>query len=310
MRRPRGLRSGDRVAVVAPASPFPRPDFERGVAELRRLGYEPVFDERIFARDTYLAGDAATRARILLDAWRDPSIAGIMAARGGYGSVQVLPLLPAAELRDSPKVFVGASDLTAVLAYLGACGLVAVHGPMVAGQLGRGPAGYDARTFAAAVAGAEPAGEIACDGLEPMVPGEAAGPLAGGNLTQLAASLGTPYAFDPPAGCILFLEDVGERPYRIDRLLTQLRLAGVLARAGALVFGQMPGCDEADGSIRCRDVVRRLTQDFAGPVIYGLPAGHTTGPAVSLPLGVVARVVAGSAARLSIEESAVERGTA
>ncbi len=295
--------------MVAPASPFPREDFDRGVEELRRLGFEPVFDERVLARDGYLAGDAGTRAQSLTEAWRDPSVAAVFAARGGYGSVQVLPLLSDAELRETPKVFVGASDLTAVLGFLNSLGAVAVHGPMVAGQLARGPAGYDPRTFAAAVVGPDPAGDIATSDLEPMMAGEALGPLAGGNLTQLAASLGTPYAFDPPDGCVLFLEDVGERPYRIDRLLTQLRLSGVLARARALVFGEMPGCDEADGSIRCRDVVRRLTRGFPGPVVYGLPAGHTSRPALSLPLGVRTHVVTNASVRIAIVESAVERGT-
>lgn len=309
MRKPRGLRPGDRVAVVAPASPFPREDFDRGIAEVCRLGYEPVVDDRVLARDGYLAGDAASRARSLIEAWRDPSIAAVFAARGGYGSVLVLPLLPASMMRDTPKIFVGASDLTAVLGFLNALGLVAVHGPMVAGQLGRGPTGYDARTLAAAVVGPDPAGDIATPDLDALRSGEALGPLVGGNLTQVAASLGTPYAFDPPDGCVLFLEDVGERPYRIDRLFTQLRLSGVLARARALVFGEMPGCDEADGSVRCRDVVRRLTEGFPGPVVYGLPAGHTSRPALSLPLGVTAHVVAGASVRMAIVESAVERGS-
>jgi muramoyltetrapeptide carboxypeptidase len=295
------------VAVVAPASPFPREDFERGVAELVALGFEPVFDQRVFARDRYLAGDADERARALLEAWRDPSVAALIAARGGYGSVQVLAHLPAGELAAAPKLFVGASDLTAVLAFLGTlCGLVTIHGPMVAGQLGRGADGYDRASFAAAVSAAGPAGELAADAVEALVHGEVRAPLFGGNLTQLAASLGTPWAFDPPEGCVLFLEDVGERPYRVDRLFTQLRLAGILARARALVFGEMPGCDEADGSIRCVDVVRDLVRGFPGPVLYGLPAGHTAGPAVTLPLGVKARVLAGARPALVIEEAAVE----
>jgi muramoyltetrapeptide carboxypeptidase len=307
MRKPAALRSGDRLAVIAPASPFPREDFDAGLLELARLGFEPVYDERVFARHRYLAGDAQTRAAAFLDAWQDPSIAGVIAARGGYGSMQILPLLEPATIRATPKVFVGASDLTAVLAWLTArCGIVAMHGPMVAGQLSRGDEGYDERTWTGALMRAAPLGEIASAALEPVVPGDTSGPLYGGNLTQLAASLGTPYAFDPPEACVLFIEDVRERPYRVDRLLTQLRLAGVLGRARALVFGEMLHCDEPDGRLCGRDVVREFVSGFPGPVVFGVPAGHTRGPALTLPLGVAVRVVSGTRCALVIEESAVE----
>jgi muramoyltetrapeptide carboxypeptidase len=124
-------------------------------------------------------------------------------------------------------------------------------------------------------------------------------------MTQLTASLGTPYAFDPPAGCVLFLEDVNERPYRLDRMLTQLRLAGLLSRAVALVFGEMRGCDEPGVTLLARDVVRRLTVDFPGPVLYGFPSGHTAGPAWTLPLGVRVRVVTAPPA-IVVEEAPVE----
>lgn len=307
MRKPAALRAGDRLAVIAPASPFPRADFDDGVRELARLGFEAIYDERIFDRHGYLAGAADVRARALLDAWTDPSIAGVIAARGGYGSVQILPFLDARALRAQAKVFVGFSDVTTLLTVIGLRGdLVVMHGPMVAGQLGRGAAGYDAASWTDVLTRCDAPGEMAAPGLEAVAPGDASGPLFGGNLTQLAASLGTPYAFDPPPGCVLFLEDVSERPYRVDRLLTQLRLAGVLGRARALVFGEMPGCDEADGSVRCRDVVGDVVRGFSGPVVYGLPAGHTAGPALTLPLGVRTRVVAGAACTVTIEEPAVE----
>lgn len=306
MRKARAVRPGDKVAVVAPASPFPRDEFDRGLAELRQLGYEPVFDDRIFARAQYLAGDPGVRAASFLEAWRDPGVAAIVAARGGYGSAQLLPLL-GPELRVAPaKIFIGSSDLTALLSFLTTgCGVVSMHGPMVAGQLARGSEGYDPASWHAAVARAEPMGEIGGPDLEVFAAGEAGGLLLGGNLTQLAASLGTPWAFDPPEGCILFLEDVSERPYRIDRLLTQLRFAGILGRARALVFGEMLACDEPDGSLRCRDVVRGFVDGFPGPVLFGLPAGHTAGPSLTLPLGVGARVVAGGRGTLIIDEPAV-----
>jgi muramoyltetrapeptide carboxypeptidase len=119
------------------------------------------------------------------------------------------------------------------------------------------------------------------------------------------ASLGTPYAFSPPSGAVLFFEDVGERPYRLDRMLTQLRLANVLARARAIVFGEMPGCDEPGGGLTARSVIADLLRDFPGPVLVGLPSGHTTRPARTLPLGVKARVVAAPTPMVIVEEAAV-----
>jgi muramoyltetrapeptide carboxypeptidase len=135
--------------------------------------------------------------------------------------------------------------------------------------------------------------------------GEAVGELVGGTLTQLVASLGTPFAFDPPAGCVLFVDDVAERPYRIDRMLTQLRLGGILERVAGIVFNEMPRCEEPDGELRARDVVRDVLRDFRGPILFGLPSGHTDGAALTLPFGVLARVLAGSRPALVIEEAAV-----
>ncbi len=307
MIKPRALRPGDRVGVVAPASPFSREEFDLGLAELRALGFEPVYDESVFARRPFVAGDPELRAAALRTAWRDPRIGAVIAARGGYGSVQMLPFLDVAELRDSPKAFVGYSDVTSLLTFLTLqAGLVSFHGVMVAGRLSRGEAGYDRDSFIAALCRREPMGEIGRGELESVRPGQATGMLVGGTITQLAASLGTPYAFDPPAGSVLFLEDVGERPYRIDRMLTQLRLAGILARASAIVFGELRDCDEPGGEPTARATVADLLGDFSGPVVFGLASGHTSGPSRTLPFGVGGRVVAGpDRAELIIEEAAV-----
>lgn len=306
MVKPPALRPGDRVAIVAPASPFAREEFDRGVIELRALGFEPVYSDAVFARDGYLAGPPDLRARDLVDAWTNPSVAAVIAARGGYGSVQILPLLGADAFRRHPKAFVGYSDNTSLLTWLGQdIGLVTFHGPMIEGRFARGAAGYDRDTFLRCLTRAEPLGEIAPPQLEALVPGEAAGELVGGTLTQLVASLGTPFAFDPPAGAVLFLDDVSERPYRLDRMLTQLRLSGLLVRVSAIVFNELPQCDEPGGQSRARDVVRSVLQDFPGPILFGLPSGHTDGATVTLPFGVEARVVARDRAALVIEEAAV-----
>jgi muramoyltetrapeptide carboxypeptidase len=307
MVKPPALGPGDRIAVVAPASPFSRDEFDAGVAELRRLGYEPVYDDTVFARARYTAGDPAVRTRAFLQAWSDPTVRALIAVRGGYGSVQLLPQLDRDELRRTPKAFIGYSDNTSLLTFLtGQCGIVAYHGPMLEGRLARGEAGYDRDTFDRVLTRAAPAGPITHPQVQVIRGGEASGMLTGGTLTQLAASLGTPYAFDPPAGHILFVDEVAERPYRIDRLLTQLRLAGLLARASAIVFGELPRCDEpGSAGPAIRDVIGDLLSDFRGPVLFGLPSGHTTGACLTLPFGVQARVVTHPEPALIIEESAV-----
>jgi muramoyltetrapeptide carboxypeptidase len=307
MIKPRALRLGDRVAVVAPASPFERAEFDAGIAELVRLGLEPVYDDRVFERRGYLAGDATLRAEALRDAWRDPSVAAVIGARGGFGSVQVLPLLDPVEAREARKILVGYSDLTSILTFLTiAAGLVCFHGPMLAGRLGRGVEGYDRDSFLRLLMEKAPAGELHAAGLVSVRAGEASGTLLGGNLTQIVASLGTPFAFAPPAGCVLFLEEVGERPYRLDRMLMQLRLAGVLDRASALVFGELVRCDEPGGEATARAVVEEYARGFPGPVLVGFPSGHTSGPAFTLPLGVKVCIVAGERSFVAIEEAAVE----
>ena len=306
MLKPRGLRRGDRVALVAPASAFARDEFDAGIRELTTIGFEPVYDERVFERSAYVAGPAATRAATVREAFTDPSIAALIAVRGGYGSVQILPLLDAGEIRQHPKPFIGYSDNTSLLIWLTqSCGMVAFHGPMIEGRFARGAAGYDMDTFQRCVCTPEPAGAITHSNLESLRGGEATGTLVGGTLTQLTASLGTPYAFDPPAGCILFLDEVAERPYRIDRMLMQLRLSGLLGRASAVVFGELPRCDEPGGAVAIRSVVADVMADFRGPVLYGLPSGHTSGATLTLPFGVAARVVTGTEPALVIEESAV-----
>jgi len=306
MLKPRRLQSGDRVALVSPASPFDRDEFDRGVAELRGLGFEPVYDESVFARQRYVSGPAELRARAFRAAWADPSVAALIGARGGYGSAQLLPLLDRDELRRSWKAFVGYSDLTALLTYLTTgCGIVAFHGPMVERRLSRGKDGYDRSSFERALWHATPMGELTAASLESIRPGEATGPLLGGTLTQIVASLGTPYAFDPRGPYVLLLDEVGERPYRLDRMVTQLRQAGLLALAVGVVIGELPGCDEPSGEPTGRAVMADLFRDFPGPVVIGFPSGHTTGPAVTLPLGVRCRVIAAPRSRLVLEEAAV-----
>jgi muramoyltetrapeptide carboxypeptidase len=264
MMKPRALRPGDRIAVVSPASPFARQEFDAGIEEIRRLGFEPTWDDSVFARDAYVSGSPATRAAAFLEAWFDPSIAALIAVRGGYGSVHILPLLLADELRRSPKAFIGYSDNTSLLTWLTCgCGVAAFHGPMLEKRLAHGSQGYHRESFERVLTRAEPGGELAPDTLVALQDGDAEGPLYGGTLTQLLASFSTPYAFDPPEG------------------------------------------DEPGGQPCARDVIARVLAGFPGPVLYGFPSGHTTGPCWTLPLGVRTRLVTTARPRVVIEEAAV-----
>jgi len=300
----RRLQSGDRVALVAPASPFDAADLEAGVRELARLGFEAVYHESIFSREGFVAGSPETRAAAIHRAWSDPSIAALIAVRGGYGSAQVLPLLDAT-LMASRKPLVGYSDITALLGFYLRHGLTAIHGPMIDRRIAAGPSAYDVASFLRVLTTTEPAGELRPDTLETLHAGEAYGVIVGGTVTQLAALVGTPWAYPVPDGAVLFLEDVNERPYRLHRMLTQLTQAGVLARAAAIVFGEFPGCDEPGGRLAVRDVLREFTRDFRGPVLFGFPSGHTTGAAWTLPHGVRAHAVGGARPALVVTEAAV-----
>lgn len=305
--RPRALRSGDRVALVSPASPFDRAEFDAGVAEIARLGFEPIWDDRVFAREPMVSGPAALRAESFREALRDPSIRAIVAVRGGYGSIEILPRLDARELRDARKIICGYSDITSLLVY-SVChaGLVAFHGPMIDRRLSRGEAGYHRPSLLAALGSSEPMGRLAPEGVSVLRDGRAHGTLVGGTLTQIASALGTPFGLRLDEPAILFLEDVGERPYRVRRMLVQLQLAGVLSRVTGIVLGDMASCDEPGGQLSACDAIAAALDHFNGPILAGFPSGHGAAPLWTLPLGVRASIDTAAGASLTIEEPAVE----
>jgi muramoyltetrapeptide carboxypeptidase len=304
--RLRRLQSGDRVALVAPASSFQHEEVSAGVTELARLGLEAVYDDTIFDKERFVAGSVETRVRAIMSAWQDPSIAALIAMRGGYGSAQLLPFLDPDVMVESRKALIGYSDITALLGLYLRHGLAAIHGPMVDRRLSKGPSAYDESSFRRVLMQAEPAGDLIPPQLETLHPGTAKGVLVGGTLTQLMASMGTPWEFDPPSGCVLFLEDIGERPYRIHRLLTQMAQAGLFVNARAIVFGEFPGCDEPGGDPAIKDVLRDFTTEFRGPVLFNFASGHTNGPTWTLPFGVEAEIVGGPAPVVRMLEAAVD----
>lgn len=305
LRRLRRLHPGDRIALVAPASSFPHEELTGGIVELTRLGFEAVYDDSIFDKERFVAGPVQTRVKAIMDAWQDDSVAALIAMRGGYGSAQLLPFLDPAVLVDGRKALIGYSDITALLGFYLRHGLVAIHGPMIERRIAKGTSAYDEHSFRKVLMHAEPAGDFAPPQLEALHRGAARGMLVGGTLTQLMASMGTPFAFEPPRGCVLFLEDIGERPYRIHRLLTQAAQAGVLLHAHAIVFGEFPGCDEPGGEPAIKDVLHEFTAGFRGPVLFNFPSGHTSGATWTLPFGVQVEVTSDPPA-VRILEAAVE----
>jgi len=305
----RPVRPGARVALVAPASPLSAASaaanaFERGIAELKRLGFEPVYDDRVNEQRGYTAGSDLVRAASIEDAVNDPSILAIMALRGGFGSAHLLPLIDAGQWAKSRTALIGYSDITSLHVLLNCkAGLVSIHGPMIDGRLSAGPERYEPSSMLTALLD-HPVGEVPAPNAEVLMAGDdAVGPVLGGTLSMLTASLGTPYAFDPPDGFILYLDDVSERPFRIDRMLTQLKFARILSRAKGIVFSGMRDCDEPSG-LCSRDVLRDVLSGFPGPVIFNVTSGHDAGEVATIPFGVRARITASPKARLVIEEAA------
>jgi muramoyltetrapeptide carboxypeptidase len=245
------------------------------------MGFTVALARGAYDRSGYLAGSDENRANQILRFFTDPEVAGMICARGGYGSLRLLSLIDFERVRRHPKVFVGFSDATVLLsAFYQRSGLVCFHGPMVT-TLGR-EAGPSAEALEAAVVGGRQL-RISCADGETIRAGTATGPVCGGNLTVLCHLLGTPFA-PTFGGHILFLEDVGEAPYRIDRMLTHMRLAGVLQGVRGVVLGDFENCGTPG------EVHRIVDQAFAGervPILAGLSAGHGK-TNLTLPIGPTA----------------------
>ena len=302
--KPRALRPGDKVGIVAPASNVNREMLEAGCDGLRRAGYEPFYFESILERDLYFAGSVERRARELEDMFVRDDIRAIICARGGYGS-NYLPLtLDPMKIISHPKILVGYSDITTLLCCVAdSANFVTFHGPMVTKDFAVA-GGVDLDSWQNAVGGAAEWRIAEGSGAKPLLPGQAEGILYGGCLSMLAASLGTEHEIQT-AGTILFLEDVATKPYQIDRMLMQLKLAGKLNDVRGMVFGEMLDCRQSpDQDYTLEEVILRIVSGLQIPVAYGLRSGHVSRANITLPIGVRARLTVDDAAELRILEAA------
>jgi muramoyltetrapeptide carboxypeptidase len=287
--KPPPLRLGDTVGIVAPGSPIKRELLLAGCEGLRRLGYNPIYQDSLLDRDLYFAGSARRRARELEEMFERDDVRAIICARGGYGTNYLLQELDIAKLQRYPKIFVGYSDVTTLLTWFTtAAGLVTFHGPMVTKDFARPEGVHLASWNAALTAGSswELTFSVGSE-VQALLEGQAEGTLYGGCLSMLAASLGTPYEIYT-RDTILFIEDVAAKPFQIDRMLMQLKLAGKLESVRGILFGEMLDCAppgvELDYTLE--EVVTRVLRDLQIPVAYGLRSGHVTRENTTLPLGV------------------------
>jgi muramoyltetrapeptide carboxypeptidase len=302
--KPRALRPGDKVGIVAPASNVKPELLEAGCDGLRRAGYEPFYFESILERDLYFAGSAERRARELEDMFARGDIRAIVCARGGYGS-NYLPLtLDPMKIIPHPKILVGYSDITTLVCCMAdSANFVTFHGPMVAKDFAVAD-GVDLESWQNALGGAEEWEIAEGSGAKPLVAGEAEGILYGGCLSMLVASLGTEHEIRT-AGTILFVEDVATKPYQIDRMLMQLKLADKLKDVRGIVFGEMLDCRQSpDQDYTLEEVILRIVEDLRIPVAFGLRSGHVSRANITLPIGVRARLTVEDSVELRILEAA------
>jgi muramoyltetrapeptide carboxypeptidase len=284
IRKPPRIRTGDTVGIVAPAGALQEDRLTAGVRVVEGWGFRVRLGDAVRERRAYLAGSDAVRLADLHGMLADPDVRGILCARGGYGSQRLMPTLDLDRIAGDPKPIVGYSDTTALLNAVVARGVVAVHGPMVADDIARGLP-ERSTTWLRRLLG-DPEYRWEAEVPESIRPGCASGPLVGGCLSVLVTTLGTPWAPDT-RGAVVFLEDVHERPFRLDRLLTHLRQAGKLDGVAGVVFGTMATCPPMDG-ICPLDVVRDCFADAPYPVGFGVASGHHAGgdDNLALPLGV------------------------
>jgi muramoyltetrapeptide carboxypeptidase len=303
--KPPALRPGDTIGIVAPASNVKQADLETGCAALRHAGYKTCYLDSILERDLYFAGTVARRLRELEEMLERDEVRAVVCARGGYGANYLLRDLNWKKIASHPKIFIGYSEVTCLLTQFVDSGVVTFHGPMAAKDWAHS-GGVNLESWIAALTQTAPWDVPINDGVLGLAEGEAEGRLYGGCLSILVASLGTAYEIKTD-DTILFLEDISAKPYQIDRMLMQLKLAGKLENVRGLIFGEMIDCLQATNQdYSLQEVILRIVGDLNIPLAYGLKSGHVTSNNITLPLGVKAKLrVEKEKVGLKILESAV-----
>lgn len=291
IQKTKGLKPNDTVGLTAPAGPVCHEKLNKAVAALEEFGfYVKVGETCDMKYRGYLAGTPERRAAELNAMFSDQETAAIFCLRGGYGSQQILPYLDSQLIKNNPKLLVGYSDITALHLYLQQrCGLPSIHGPMPASDLIDAHPNTEAGLLRLLFDGSEACAVMNPPGekLECMVSGKASGILTGGNLSLICALMGTPYEMDTK-GKILFLEEINEEPYKLDRMLTQLALGGKFSDAEGVVLGSWSGC-QSDSKMDIKKLFNEILTPFRKPILYNLRAGHCS-PMVSLPFGAFVEI--------------------
>jgi muramoyltetrapeptide carboxypeptidase len=304
--KPPALRPGDTVGIVASASNIKQADLEAGCEALRRVGYRPFYLDSILDRDVYFAGSVERRVRELEEMFERDDVRAVICARGGYGANYLLDQLDLEKIEAHPKIFVGYSDVTSLLTHFAdAAGLVTFHGPMAAKDWAH-EGGVDLSSWQSALSQSSPWNVPLNQQATGLVAGEAQGMLYGGCLSILMASLGTPFEIKT-TGTILFLEDVAAKPFQIDRMLMQLKLAGHFDAVRGIVFGEMLDCMQSPAQdYTLQEVIKRIVGGLGIPVAFGVRSGHVTSGNITLPFGVQANLsVRGNQVALRVLETAV-----
>lgn len=296
MLRPKGLKFGDRLGLISPASPTSKENVEKAYKQLMKMGFKVEVGESCYEEYGYLAGSDKSRAEELNNMFEDENIDGIICMRGGYGTPRILELLDYEAIKNNPKVFIGYSDITALhIAINQKSNLVTFHGPMVASNMIEDFDDFSKNSLYNSVLENNLIGELVNppeEEIEIINGGIAEGKIIGGNLCLLADTLGTPYEIDTK-GKILFIEEIGEEPYCIDRMFTQLRLAGKFKDASGIILGDFNNCEaetsEYADSLSLRQVIKDIIKPLGKPTIYNFQSGHCQ-PMITIPFGIKAKL--------------------
>ena len=304
MIKPKRLQAGDTIGLIAPSSPIAEGKVEAGVKKLMEMGFKVEIGKTAYSNYSYLAGDDELRAKEINDMFCNKDIDGIICLRGGYGTPRILNLLDYEMIKNNPKVFVGYSDITALhTAFNQLSDLVTFHGPMVASDMSGNFSDFSRRSLLNTIFNEDfnPLIENESKGIVTINPGIAEGPIIGGNLSLLVSTIGTPYEIDTK-GKILFIEEIGEYTYKLDRMITQLKLSNKFEDVEGIILGNFNNCvPEEEGEFTLEELIDDLIKPLNKPTISNLQAGHCE-PVITIPFGVDTRLDATNGEITILEE--------